>query len=193
MSAPGFPFCGRIVLTIAHLALFVDANTDHSYTYADVKKYTIEFGKGLKHQFGWQKGDVLGFFTPNSIDTPLLTYGLLWAGGIASPANPTYTVDELARQLTDSGAKALVTQVPFLKAACEAAQKAGIPSDRIILMGDGRDPAGKHRHWTDVTAKDAWIQPRRAVVDPKKDLAYLVYSSVCSPLQMSARKITDLN
>ncbi|KAG6006518.1 hypothetical protein E4U21_006972, partial [Claviceps maximensis] len=157
--------------------LLTDADTDRSYTYHDVKESSVEFGKGLKHTFNWQKGDVLSFFTPNCIDTPILTYGLHWAGGIASPANPTYTVDELARQLTDSRATALVTQTPFLKAAVQAAHKAGIPSDRVILMGDGKDKSGKHRHWRDVTARGASLQPTKTTLDPKKDLAYLVYSS----------------
>lgn len=131
--------------------------------------------------FNWNKGDVLGFFTPNCIDTPIVTYGLHWAGGIASPANPTYTVDELARQLLDSKATALITQKPFLKTAVQAAQKAKIPLDRVILMGDGRDETGNHKHWTDITAQGAWFQPKRTVLDPKKDLAYLVYSSVSLP------------
>ncbi|KAG6113456.1 hypothetical protein E4U31_000690 [Claviceps sp. LM219 group G6] len=157
--------------------LFIDGDTDHSYTYDDVKESSVQFGKGLKHNFNWQKGDVLAFFTPNCIDTPILTYGLHWAGGVASPANPTYTVDELARQLSDSKAAALVTQAPFLNKAVEAAQKAGIPLDRVLLMGHGTDASGKYRHWRDVTAKGAWMQPRKTVVDPKKDLAYLVYSS----------------
>ena len=160
------------------LVLLTDANTDRSYTYHHVQQDSVQFGKGLKHSFNWQKGDVLSFFTPNCIDTPILTYGLHWAGGIASPANPTYTVDELTRQLTDSKATALVTQMPFLKTAVEAAQKAGMPLDRVILMGDEKDESGKHRHWRDVTAKGAWFQPSKTALDPKKDLAYLVYSSV---------------
>lgn len=156
----------------------MDGDTDRSYNYNDVKQGALAFGKGLKHMFGWSKGDVLAFFSPNCIDTPIVTYGLHWAGGIASPANPTYTVDELARQLADSGATALVTQMPFLKVAAEAARKTGIPADRVILMGDGRDDTGRHRHWRDVTAQGAWFQPKKTALDPKKDLAYLVYSSV---------------
>jgi acyl-CoA synthetase (AMP-forming)/AMP-acid ligase II len=34
-----------------------------------------------------------------SIDTPVVMWGTLWAGGTISPANPGYTVDELAFQL----------------------------------------------------------------------------------------------
>ncbi|GAO19501.1 uncharacterized protein UV8b_06599 [Ustilaginoidea virens] len=157
--------------------LLVDGDTDRSYTYSDIKQRSIDFGKGLKHIFKLNKGDVLGFFSSNCIDIPIVTCGLHWAGGVASPVNPTYTVDELARQLTDSKATALVTQKPFLAVAVQAARKSGIPLERVILIGDGKDEAGKHRHWTDITAKGAWIQPAKADLDPKKDLAYLIYSS----------------
>lgn len=95
---------------------------------------------------------------------------------MASPANPTYTVEELARQLKDSGAKALITQVPFLDSALKAAQQAGLPKDRVLLMGDEKGHG--LRHWGEVTAEKAWVKPGRTKVDPKKDLAYLVYSSV---------------
>ena len=123
----------------------------------------------------------MGLYTPNNIDVPAVTFGILWAGGVMSPANPTYTADELANQLRDSGARALVTQKPFLPAALQAAAKAGLAPENVLLLGDGRDETGVHAHWTDITAKDAWLQPSKTKIDPKKDLAYLVYSSVSYP------------
>jgi 4-coumarate--CoA ligase len=156
--------------------IFVDGYTGRSYSRSQIRQQATAFGQGLKHLWGWSKGDVLGFFTPNNVDTPVVNLGLQWAGGVASPANPTYTPEELARQLIDAGAKALITQKPVLAAALEAATKAGLPRDRVLLLGDERDATGKFKHWTDITAKGAWIQPRRTRVSPS-DLAYLVYSS----------------
>ena len=125
----------------------------------------------------WRKGDVLGLFTPNSIDTPAVIWGCHWAGGIVSPANPGYTVDELAFQLNDAGAKALVTQKPYLKIALEAAKKANIPEDRIILIGDERDETMKLKHFTGIRNLAGTSRYRRTKINPKKDLAFLVYSS----------------
>ena len=157
--------------------IFRDADTDRSYTYAQIRSTAIDFGKGLKGLWEWQKGDVLGLFTPNCIDTPAITWGCHWAGGILSPANPGYTVDELAFQLKDSGAKALVTQKPFLEVALAAATQAGIPNDRIILMGDARDEQMRFKHFTSVQNTAGTSRYRRTKLDPKKDLAFLVYSS----------------
>ena len=101
----------------------------------------------------------------------------MWAGGIVSPANPGYTVHELAFQLRDSGAKALCTQKAFLKVAVEAAKQVGIPENRIILIGDERDENARFKHFTSVINTAGTSRYRRTKADPKKDLAFLVYSS----------------
>ncbi|MCJ1319423.1 hypothetical protein MMC15_004759 [Xylographa vitiligo] len=157
--------------------IYRDADTLRSYTYAQVKAAAIEFGKGLKSVWEWKKGDVLALFTPNCIDTPVVTWGAHWAGAILSPANPGYTAEELAFQLKDSGAKALVTQKPFLNVALQAAKQVGIPEDRIILIGDERDDTHKFKHFTSIRNAAGTNRYRRTKIDPQKDLAFLVYSS----------------
>ncbi|THZ22398.1 acetyl-CoA synthetase-like protein [Aureobasidium pullulans] len=157
--------------------VFQDAYTKRSYTYAQTRSTAIDFGKGLKGAWDWQKGDVIAMFTPNSIDTPIVMWGAHWAGATVSPANPGYSVDELAFQLKDSGAKALVTQWPVIATARAAAKKVGLPEDRIILIGDQRDPEMKVKHFTSIRNTSGTNRFRRTKVDPEKDLAFLVYSS----------------
>jgi len=131
----------------------------------------------LKSLWDWRRGDVLALFTLNCVDTPAITWGCHWAGGVVSPANPGYTVDELAFQLKDAGAKALVTQKSFLNVAREAARKVGLPEDRIVLMGDHRDDALKFKHFTSIRNPSGATRYRRTKLNPDKDLAFLVYSS----------------
>ena len=119
----------------------------------------------------------MGLFTPNCIDTPAIIWGVHWAGGIISPANPGYTTSELAFQLKDSGAKALCTQKPFLEIAVEAAKQAGISEDRIILMGDAKDETAKFKHFSSIRNIAGTNRYRRTKINPKGDLAFLVYSS----------------
>lgn len=159
------------------VVIYLDPYTKRSYTYAQCKNAAIDFGKGLRATWEWQKGDVLALYTPNCIDTPAVMWGTHWAGGIISPANPGYTPDELAFQLKDSGAKGLVTQMPFIENAKKAAKIAGLPEDRIILMGDQRDPQQLLKHFTSIRNISGTTRYRRVRIKPEEDLAFLVYSS----------------
>lgn len=153
----------------------------------------MRFGQGLKHALGWRRGDVLALYAPNDVDTPVVNLGLHWAGGVASPANPAYTPGELARQLADSGARALVTTPALLGPARDAARRAGMRPCDILLLGADADAvpapgpgsgpgpgpaADRPRHWTALSAAGAAVPPAKTPVDPARDLAFLVYSSV---------------
>ncbi|OIW35050.1 acetyl-CoA synthetase-like protein [Coniochaeta ligniaria NRRL 30616] len=157
--------------------IFTDHATSRAHTYSSVRAAAASFGAGLKARWRWRKGDVLALYTPNSIDTAVVTLGALWAGGVVSPANPLYTVDELARQLRDCGARALVTQRRYLDTAREAARRVGMRERRIILVGDERDGTGRFRHYGSVRGTSYTGSYARTRVEPKTDLAFLVYSS----------------
>jgi 4-coumarate--CoA ligase len=157
--------------------IYQDADNNRELTFGEVKASSIDFAKGLKSLFGFQKGDVLGLFSPNCIETPVITFGALWAGVVVTPANPGYMVNELAYQLEDSGAKAIVTQLATIEIVQKACAKVGLPEDRIILLGDARDGSGKFKHWTSVRNISGTTRYKKTRISPKMDLAFLVYSS----------------
>src|ERR1700723_3823824 len=64
---------------------------------------------------------------------------------LVSPANPAYTEEELLHQLTDSGAKGIVTTPELLDVAVAAGRRANIPRDRIILFKEAK---GGYQHYT---------------------------------------------
>jgi acyl-CoA synthetase (AMP-forming)/AMP-acid ligase II len=103
-----------------------------------------------------------------------VTWGAHFAGGIVSPANPAYTVRELAHHLRDSGARILITQKHLLKPALAAAKEAGIEKGNVVLIGEEREVG--IRHFRDVLVEGG-KEGDREKIDAKKDLAYLVYSS----------------
>ncbi|ERF68087.1 hypothetical protein EPUS_06898 [Endocarpon pusillum Z07020] len=157
--------------------IFQDADSNSSFTFGELRALSAEFAKGLQSLYDFRKGDVLGLFSPNSIDTPAITLGALWAGVIVSPANPGYTVNELAYQLKDSGAKAIVTQLTTIDTVRKACAKVGLPEDRILLLGEARDQTGRFKHWSSVRNISGTSRYNKANISPKKDLAFLVYSS----------------
>lgn len=68
-----------------------------------------------------------------------------------------------------------MTLVELLPTAIKAADAAGIPRDRIILLGDQRSPDFKH--WKDISHPSEALKSRRSEINPEKDVAFLVYSS----------------
>ena len=70
-----------------------------------------------------------------------------------------------------------MTTQAFIKSARDAAEQAGIPPNRIILLGSEKDPSHNLKHWTNIRKASRAQRYRRRKADPEKDLAYLVYSS----------------
>ncbi|RMZ88242.1 hypothetical protein DV736_g4536, partial [Chaetothyriales sp. CBS 134916] len=158
--------------------IFQDADDlQRQYTFADIRSKAIDFGKGLRSVGELKKGDVLALVSPNDVDVPPVTLGALWAGVTVSPANPGYTVNELAYQFEDSQAKAVVAHLTVLENVKAAAAKVGIPESQIFIVGAKKDPSFKTKHWTGVRNLSGVSRYRQVKVDPKTDLAFLVYSS----------------
>ncbi|KAJ5112566.1 hypothetical protein N7532_000611 [Penicillium argentinense] len=157
--------------------IYRDAITNRQYTYSGLRDAAIAFGQGLRSAWDWKKGDIITLFTPNSIDMPVVIYGTFFAGGIVSPANPSYSVDELAFQLKDNGTKAIATFKSLLPIVTAAARKTGISPGQIILIGDERDFSGQFRHVDEIMRATSPHGQLRARLNPDTDLAFLVYSS----------------
>ncbi|KAF1848608.1 acetyl-CoA synthetase-like protein [Cucurbitaria berberidis CBS 394.84] len=151
-------------------------DSDRKYTFADVKSCATQFGEGLRNLWDWQKDEVLALYAPNDIDIPPIVYGTLFAGGIVTPANPAYSVEELAYQLENSGAKALVTTKKFLDTALKAAKKVGLANDRVILLGAEKDETHRVKHWSSIRKTSGALRYRRRRAK-SEDLAFLAYSS----------------
>lgn len=158
--------------------IFRDADApSRSYTFGEVRDRAVAFGKGLMSEYGFRKGSTLALFSPNDVDTPAVVFGALWAGAVVSPANPGYTVDELAFQLRDCGAAAVAAHWSAIDTVRQACAKVGIDEERIFLVGEARDPERKLRHWSQIEAVQWNSRYRAAKIAPKEDLAFLVYSS----------------
>lgn len=159
------------------IVIYRAVDSSRHYTFKAVKDNATAFGEGLCNLWDWQRGDVLNIYAPNDVDIGPVVFGALFAGGIVSPANPAYSPDELAFQLSNAGAKAIVTTKAFLPNAVKAAAKSGVPEDRIILLGSERDDGHRFKHWSNIRKTSGALRYRRRKANPDKDLAFLVYSS----------------
>ena len=91
------------------------------------------------------------------------------AGGVNTTANPLMTVDELADQLADSGARLLVTVPELLDKATAAAERSGVEEIFVYGEADGATPFA--------SLLRAGGEPPQVEIDPANDLIALPYSS----------------
>ncbi|KAL5569472.1 hypothetical protein UlMin_026047 [Ulmus minor] len=87
----------------------VDSATNERVTYAQLRRSILSLANGLYHALGIRKGDVVLVLSPNSLLYPTICIAILSVGAILTTANPLNTESELAKQVSDSGAKLAIS------------------------------------------------------------------------------------
>jgi len=82
-------------------------------SYRELDRWSLRFAAHLQRS-GLAAGDRVALMLPNSLAYPVAALGVLRAGMAVVSVNPLYTARELAYQLRDSGAKAIVTSETIL-------------------------------------------------------------------------------
>lgn len=103
----------------------------HTLTYHDIDQLSQRFASYLQHHTSLKPGDRIAIQLPNILQYPVVLYGAIRAGLVVVNTNPLYTSRELKHQLTDSGAKALVT---FANVADKAAEIIGQTDVEQVIM-----------------------------------------------------------
>jgi long-chain acyl-CoA synthetase len=154
----------------------------------DVPLTFDELGRRAHAVAGWLadhgvgRGDVVAVHIPNCRQYPPLYYGILLAGATFSPTNPLLPAPDLAAQLTDAGAKVLITWdqvLPFVRGALVPT-----PVETVIVTGEAHtlDFAARLEledgdvDAADLLAADPTDRHLDAAVDPATDLAHLAYT-----------------
>ncbi|RAO70812.1 uncharacterized protein BHQ10_006824 [Talaromyces amestolkiae] len=111
-----------------------------SYSWLEVRDRVDYLARALAQEFNWHPNrgsewdKVAACFLVNTIDNLSLYWALHRLGGVVTPANAAYSAAELTYQLKDSKATSLFTCAPLLETALTAAQKAGIPPNRVYIV-----------------------------------------------------------
>src|SRR6195952_5618538 len=141
----------------------VDAKSGAETTYRDMVTRIDAFAGALAAR-GIGVGDVVGLLAPNSSAFAIAFHGILRAGATATTINALFTAKDIAKQLTASKAKLLLTVTPMLPQSKDAASAAGLTEDDVIVL-DGAGLGG-----ADVPAP-------AGTFDPATHIAALPYSS----------------
>ena len=83
---------------------------------------------------GVNKGDRVALMLPNIPQYPVSLMACYKMGAIAVPANPLYTVPELAHQFKDSGTESVIVMAPFADKVIQILKEGDTPVKRIITV-----------------------------------------------------------
>jgi long-chain acyl-CoA synthetase len=111
-------------------------NLDTTLTFADVERLSRAFAAYLQALPTLSPGDRVAVMVPNTLQSPVVLFGILRAGFVAVNVNPMYTVPELKHQLTDSGARAIVVLENFAHTVADALAETALTTVVVTQLGD---------------------------------------------------------
>jgi acyl-CoA synthetase (AMP-forming)/AMP-acid ligase II len=154
---------------LARIAL-IDPASGTETTYRALRGQIDAFAGALAVR-GVEVGTVLALLCPNVPAFATVMHGALRAGATVTTVNSLYTAGEIEKQLRDAGATWLVTVSPFLTQATIAAEAAGIPADRVIVIDGAEGHPSLGQLIGEQNAAPA------VTFDPAEHVAVLPYSS----------------
>ena len=159
--------------------MHIDASTGQERTFKQVKERILDAATALDHiGINREAGHVVGILSENCLDYPVLFHALFILTVPASLLSSYGTPRELSHAVQLTGPTHVFTSPRLVRKAKEA----GVPADRIFVLGD----TGKDGH----ASLGELIQqvhgkgiPRTHVREANKDtLAYFIFSSGTSGL-----------
>ncbi len=104
-------------------------------TYGELARKAEAFAAWLQGM-GVQAGERVAIMLPNTFQYPVALFGALKAGAVVVNVNPLYTPRELAHQLKDSGARAIVVFENFARTLEEALPGTQVKHIVVTALGD---------------------------------------------------------
>ncbi|WP_239362602.1 AMP-binding protein [Snodgrassella communis] len=112
------------------------SNMGTTLTYTQTATYVNQFTSYLQNILKLQKGERVAIMMPNVLQYPITVFGVLQAGGVVVNVNPLYTPRELAHQLIDSGATAIIVLENFAHTVAEVLAQTAVKQVIVASMGE---------------------------------------------------------
>lgn len=129
------PYVMRHATRLAASPALIEGATGRTITYGELLASIKALAGGLTAR-GFGTGDVIALLAPNIPEYAVALHGAAWAGCTVTTINPTYTDREIHHQLTDSGARLLITVSPLAELATAGAESTKVES--VVTI----DPSG---------------------------------------------------
>jgi acyl-CoA synthetase (AMP-forming)/AMP-acid ligase II len=154
---------GDLAAEDADRVALLDAKSGLQTTFGEMLAAIDAFAGALAAR-GIGVGDVVGLLAPNSPAFAIAFHGVLRAGATATTVNALFTAKDIAKQLTDSKAKLLLTVTALLAQSKEAVAAAGLADEALVVLDGGG-------------LGDAVSAAPDVTFDPATHIAALPYSS----------------
>lgn len=118
----------------AELGGYHNAVTKETLNWREVKEAATHLSTALVKTYGLKEADTVALFSQNTVWYPVAMHATLRVGGKISGASPAYNVEEMTYALEKADAKFLMTHPNSMEVAIAAAEKAGIPKERLFLL-----------------------------------------------------------
>ncbi|KAI9011645.1 hypothetical protein DFJ74DRAFT_684151 [Hyaloraphidium curvatum] len=120
-------------LDLAQPAL-ADGITGETWTFGELRDKVDGLARAMVGELGVKAGDIVCYLSSNHLAVPLLVYGAMRCSAAVSGISTLATPDEVAFQLTDTGARLLFVHDSYMEKARAAVALVGIDI-RIIPLG----------------------------------------------------------
>lgn len=138
----------------------------------------VDSAAGWLARRGIRKGDVIALQCPNSESFIVAAHAVWRLGAVLTPVELLATPRTVAHQITDSGAKLLLTLAGLGDGGEEAAELAGLTADQVVHLDTGR---GLNQMYAERNT------PPAVDFDPATHLAALPYSAGTTGLPKGVR------
>jgi acetyl-CoA synthetase len=174
----GVDVCDKWADGSGRLALIVEDDQRNAtrYTFDELKTLSDRFANALQAS-GAQRGDRIGIFLSQSIETAIAHLAAYKAGMVAVPLFALFGVDAIEHRLGDSGAVALITDRAGVQKIDEI--RASLPALRDVFSvdiehDDGNADAPVRSFWHALNNASATFTPVDTSAD---DPAVIIYTS----------------
>jgi acyl-CoA synthetase (AMP-forming)/AMP-acid ligase II len=152
----------------------IEGQTGRVVTYEDLRGLVGRAAAGFAGR-GLTKGDVVALLSQNLPEYAVAFHGAVAAGLVVSTINPLCSVEEVAQQLSESGARLLLTAPALSEKAQAACARTAVAETLVFGAAAGAQSF-------DALLDDDGEAPRVAL-DPGRDLAALPFSSGTTGVQ----------
>ncbi|KAL6309430.1 phenylacetyl-CoA ligase [Sparassis latifolia] len=158
----------------------IEDATGRRITMGEIRTRTAGLANAFSSRWKISEDDVVCIYSPNHVDYATVIWATHRLGAIITAANPSYTADELEYQISATHAKLMVVHPWSYTVGLEAARKAGLAEDCIVLLDPlaGVSYPTVHELIADgLATPSSFVERRLNPGENRTKLAFLSFSS----------------